>query len=132
MNDILKSAIAAVDAALAPEGQVQHPGPYFADHPRVRQIDAVAAKAASDAEIDALLTERGGVHGDFTVGATTAQALKAVMRDTPNWTSLTTVQMEALEHIATKIARILSGNPNHKDHYSDIQGYARLVELRLP
>ena len=53
------------------------------------------------------------------------------MRDTANWEALTEVQHEALEHIATKIARILSGDPNHADHWNDIQGYARLVEERL-
>jgi hypothetical protein len=34
--------------------------------------------------------------------------------------------MEALEMICTKIARILSGNPNDPDHWKDIAGYAEL------
>jgi hypothetical protein len=41
------------------------------------------------------------------------------------------VQREALEGVFTKIARILSGDPNHKDHWSDIAGGAHLVEERL-
>jgi hypothetical protein len=32
-----------------------------------------------------------------------------------------------LEMIAHKIARILSGDPNHRDHWEDIAGYAELV-----
>jgi hypothetical protein len=53
------------------------------------------------------------------------------MRATKNWDVLDHVKREALEHIATKIGRILSGDPNHRDHWEDIQGYARLVEDRL-
>ena len=78
-----------------------------------------------------VLDERKKIHGEFINDARTAQRLKGVMRDTVNWDALTDVQHEALEHIATKIGRILSGSPNHVDHWSDIQGYARLVEERL-
>ena len=34
--------------------------------------------------------------------------------------------------IADKIGRILSGDPNYADNWHDIQGYAKLVEDRLP
>jgi hypothetical protein len=44
---------------------------------------------------------------------------------------LNPVQMEALEMIAHKIARILNGNPDHHDHWHDIAGYATLVAERL-
>ncbi|WP_257617167.1 hypothetical protein [Campylobacter pinnipediorum] len=33
--------------------------------------------------------------------------------------------------IAHKIARILAGNPNYKDHWDDIAGYATLVSKEL-
>ena len=78
-----------------------------------------------------ILDERKTVHGEFINDARVSQRLKGVMRDSVNWESLTEVQHEALEHIATKIGRILSGDANHKDHWSDLQGYARLVEERL-
>lgn len=35
-------------------------------------------------------------------------------------------QIEALEMILAKIARIVSGDPNHADHWDDIAGYALL------
>jgi hypothetical protein len=41
------------------------------------------------------------------------------------------IQVEALEMIAHKIGRILSGDPNHQDHWDDIAGYAKLVSERL-
>ena len=40
-------------------------------------------------------------------------------------------QVEALDMIATKIARILNGNPDHVDSWIDIAGYATLVADRL-
>ena len=48
-----------------------------------------------------------------------------------NWKSLSEVQKEALEMIQHKIGRILAGNPDHKDHWDDIAGYAKLVSDRL-
>lgn len=81
--------------------------------------------------IDAVLMSRGKTHGEFNDSATTAQALKDVMHNSANWRRLDAVKREALEHIATKIARILSGDPNHRDAWTDIQGFARLAEERL-
>jgi hypothetical protein len=82
-------------------------------------------------DIKDILVQRHATHGDFTDDATTAQALKRVMHEAKNWEGLNPIKREALENIATKIARILSGNSNHADTWSDIQGYARLVEERL-
>jgi hypothetical protein len=39
--------------------------------------------------------------------------------------------MEALDMIAVKISRILTGDPNYSDNWHDIQGFAKLVENRL-
>lgn len=80
---------------------------------------------------DALLDERGKQHGDFTDHASVTQELKEVMWHDPHYEKLTAVQREALEMIAHKIGRILAGNHNHKDHWDDIAGYARLVAQRL-
>ena len=84
------------------------------------------------AELLSVLAERGAIHGDFSDDAVASQSIKAAIRAGKNWGSLSDPQMEALEQIATKIGRILSGDPNHKDHWLDIQGYARLVSEQLP
>jgi len=42
--------------------------------------------------------------------------------------NLTLVQQEALANICQKIARIITGNPNHADNWHDIAGYATLAE----
>jgi hypothetical protein len=82
--------------------------------------------------IDALLVNRGAVHGDFAENATLAQAIKDLMHGARNWPSIDAVKREALEHIATKLARLLVGDSNHADSWKDLQGYSRLVEQRLP
>ena len=38
------------------------------------------------------------------------------------------IQREALEMIASKLARILNGDNNYADSYHDIGGYSKLVE----
>jgi hypothetical protein len=44
--------------------------------------------------------------------------------------ALNHAQCEALEQIATKLARLLTGDPNHADHARDIAGYAELLARR--
>lgn len=81
--------------------------------------------------IDETLYDRNSIHGDFTDDAGMAQGLKNLMRTGKNWGVLKPCQAECLEQIQTKIARILAGDPNHPDHWRDLQGYPRLVEERL-
>lgn len=79
-------------------------------------------------EIDALLAEREKTHGRFDIHAHFSQLLKDIMRsENGNWDSLVMRQKESLDMISGKIARILAGDPNHKDHWDDIAGYARLA-----
>lgn len=91
--------------------------------------------------VGATLAERGKRYGDFTDHAYLAQQLIQTMQGfrpeslpeigTP-WERLKPVQRQALTVIADKIARILSGDPDYADNWHDIQGYAKLVEDRLP
>ena len=83
-------------------------------------------------KVEDTLKERGSVHGDFYSNAKLMGELVIDMTLTPNWDKLKPDQRVALIYIAGKISRILCGNPNHKDHWHDIAGYAKLVEERLP
>ena len=74
-----------------------------------------------------ILAERQKTHGDFYNVAMVAQELKDVLRRGKNWKMLDDAQREALEMVATKIARILSGNPHEVDHYRDGAGYFQLI-----
>ena len=83
-------------------------------------------------DITTILAERRNQHGDFSVHAVLTQRLKAVAwSDVGGYSSLTDVQREAVDMIPHKIGRILAGNPNHRDHWDDIAGYAKLVSDRI-
>lgn len=82
--------------------------------------------------IEATLAERGARYGDFRDHAEVAQDIQDAMRKNPGWGCLAAHQKQALTVIADKIARIITGDPNYADNWHDIQGYAKLVEDRLP
>jgi len=87
--------------------------------------------------VEATLAQRGSRYGDFTDHAAVCQDIKRVMLNTNTipgrgFSRLADVQKQALEVIADKIARILTGDPNYDDNWHDIQGYAKLAEDRLP
>lgn len=78
-----------------------------------------------------ILSDRQKTHGDFKTQAMVSRKFKNVLQDSPNVRSLEADQVEALAMILTKISRIVCGNPNEPDHWKDIEGYARLVSMRL-
>lgn len=82
--------------------------------------------------VETTLAERGARYGDFTDHAEIAQGIQDTMRKATGWSRCSAVQRQALTVIADKIARVLSGDPDYGDNWHDIQGYAKLVEDRLP
>ncbi len=82
-------------------------------------------------DINAIIKERGTQHGSLVDHARVCQAMKDAMRDSLGWSALASDQREAADMIVHKLARALSGNPNHLDHWVDIAGYATLVANRL-
>jgi hypothetical protein len=82
-------------------------------------------------DVESTLDERGKKYGTYWIQAGTAQSLKLQMKTTPNWINLEDHQKESLHLIATKISRILHGDPNHIDSWHDIAGYAQLVVQAL-
>lgn len=78
-----------------------------------------------------ILDERQKTHGDYYCVAGTAQELKDALRRGKNWKILEDTQKEALEMVATKIARMLSGDHLYLDNVVDIIGYMTLLERQL-
>lgn len=78
--------------------------------------------------IEETLAERGKTHGDWRKQSSLAQRIKGELMFESNWFELSEGHRESLDLITTKIARILCGNPDEKDHWKDIQGYAKLGE----
>lgn len=81
--------------------------------------------------IDDTLEERGSRYGSFDEHARITQLIKHVMQKSRSWNNCTSSQKEALEMIAHKIGRIVNGDPNYQDSWTDIIGYARLVEKEI-
>lgn len=81
--------------------------------------------------IDKTLEERGKRYGAFTGHAEVTQSIKDAMVQSRNWETLEDDMKEALEMVAHKIGRIVNGDPSYIDSWTDIVGYARLVEQRL-
>lgn len=71
-----------------------------------------------------LLDQRGATHGDYRTMSTRIQQIKTIMRMGSQWIDMSEPQKEALELIATKIGRIIEGDPEFKDHWDDLGGYA--------
>lgn len=80
-----------------------------------------------------VLNERETTHGSFTQTARIAQVIKHQIRvgAAQSGVHITAEMSESLDLIATKIARIVSGNPTEVDHWRDIAGYATLVAEKL-
>jgi hypothetical protein len=84
----------------------------------------------ADTNVDAILNTRATTYGSFKDVAGVAQEMKNAIRMCNN-SELEDDQIEALDMIASKIARIVNGDPNHTDSWVDIAGYAQLVADRL-
>lgn len=74
-----------------------------------------------------LLTEREKTHGPYGNTAKTAQKLKNLFRYHAFANKFTHEQVESLDMIAVKLARIMCGDPHEPDHWRDIAGYALLA-----
>ena len=77
-------------------------------------------------ETNDLVADRGKTHGSWFEQSALQNLIKADMHSGPRWHLLSASQKEALDMIAVKVSRIVSGNPAEPDHWDDIMGYALL------
>lgn len=98
-----------------------------------KKMDDKPIKFLPAKNVDALITERGSRYGFFIGQATISQELKKTVYAGLNRSgnTLDHDQLEALDMIVHKIARIVNGDPNYSDSWVDIAGYAKLVSDRL-
>jgi hypothetical protein len=84
-------------------------------------------------QVDAVLDSRAVDYGAFKEGAALMQSIKRTMaaHAANHNKTFADDQWEALEMIVHKIGRIVNGNPDKVDHWTDIAGYAKLVADRL-
>lgn len=89
-------------------------------------------KNQEPATAEAVIEARERSHGDYNTQARTAQEIKAaISRAIDKDLTVLPYHRESLDMIATKISRIVHGNPDEPDHWLDIAGYATLVHQIL-
>lgn len=81
--------------------------------------------------VERILEARGHKYGPFIGHATLSQGMKYVCHSHPRWGSLAADKKEAIEMILHKIGRIVNGDPDYKDSWDDIAGYAQLIARGL-
>lgn len=82
------------------------------------------------ASTEQIIAARHETHGDYGDTALMAQGLKDALRHGAGWSVMAAPHREALELIATKLARIVTGDASFKDHWDDVAGYAKLIADR--
>lgn len=86
--------------------------------------------------VESILEERGTRYGVFMGQARIAQSIHMVLDQAMQMTGKTRFdfapdQLEAVNMIVNKMARIFNGDPHYSDSWRDIAGYATLVADRL-
>lgn len=93
-------------------------------------LSAMVGKLGDGDTITNTVKARGHVYGDFSDNAVVAQAMKDAVRRGIGYNRLRPVHREAIDVIISKISRIVTGDPEYKDNWHDIQGYAKITEDR--
>lgn len=109
----------------------------YAEIEQVRQVEihgTVKAKpdlnfgaAQASGGVDATLTERQSQYGCYEDVAHVTQQILSALR-IGNYDKLPAPMKESLHMIASKMARIVNGDPEYLDNWHDIGGYAKLIE----
>ena len=82
-------------------------------------------------DVNETLAERGGSYGEYADGTKIAMDLYERCQGSPSWPDMNAGQRYAMFMFCAKMARLLNGDPNHKDSWHDIAGYATLVHDRI-
>lgn len=78
--------------------------------------------------VKATIEARHQEYGDYSTQSRIAQQIKCIIfHNTELCRKMSPCQRESLEMIATKISRIVAGNPHNPDSWHDIAGYAQLI-----
>ena len=101
----------------------------YAEIEKVRQSHRTASET-TDPTIKETLSQRQSQYGSFEDVAMITEQMVDIMRK-GYYEKLAYNQKMALYMICSKMARIVNGNPNHKDSWHDIAGYATLIDNEL-
>ena len=94
------------------------------------ESDAWIESNVEQGSIEQTLAQRQSQYGCFEDVAFVTQGMIELMRKC-NYDKMPASHQMALSMIASKMARIVNGDFNHKDSWHDIGGYAKLVENEI-
>lgn len=86
-----------------------------------------ARAAQASGGVDATLAERQSQYGCYEDVAQVTQQILSALR-IGNYDKLPAPMKESLHMIASKMARIVNGDPEYLDNWHDIGGYSKLIE----
>ena len=86
---------------------------------------------SENTDVGAILDERHNTYGTFSGVADVTQKIKHCLTRGDSYHKLAPDQKESLDMIASKLGRIVNGDPDYADSWIDIAGYAKLVADRL-
>lgn len=113
------------------EEEMHKADPLMAGHGDGKQETWTDGKLVGRPELERTLEERGARYGKFIDNATVSQLMKDAFRGGVRYHALELDQLEALDQIASKVSRIVTGDSNYADNWVDIAGFATLVANRL-
>lgn len=97
---------------------------------RTHHSCVLTRKVSDMQDVKATLAQRAETYGEYSDNAATSEDLIERMMREPGWNRLSPDKKKSLRTIQDKISRILSGDPEYKDNWHDIAGYAKLSEDR--
>lgn len=107
--------------------RVVHRGGCSYNRPTIMKCDCGADCNWAELQVgQKTIEERAKIRGDFREQAEVSQRLKDIFH-VAKWDALSDAQREALDNMANKMARILTGDPNEADSWLDLAGYSTLI-----
>lgn len=72
--------------------------------------------------------KRDSIYGAFADNAKFYARWQRLFIDSSGYAKLTEVQRNVIDQIGVKFSRIMTGDPNYVDNWTDVAGYALLAE----
>lgn len=94
------------------------------------RVDTVKGCLVNSNDLAQTLKSRGNTYGDFSDNASVAQMVKDALKTGKGWETLRPVHKEALDQMASKMSRIVTGDPEYQDNWDDIGGFAKITSDR--
>lgn len=96
---------------------------------QLREGEPMTLTKVVPSDVDSTLAQRGTRYGKFSDNSMVYMRVMQIVHASPAFQEgrLSPAAYHALGNIATKLSRLLTGDPNYDDNWRDIAGYATLM-----